>query len=80
MQHLMLIGAYRDNEVSSTHPLMRRLKAIRQTGAMVQEIVLAPLTREDLGQLISDSLLPVGERALGTGESASAPGPRKDWW
>src|SRR6202043_3680026 len=27
LQHLMLIGAYRDNEVSATHPLMRKLDA-----------------------------------------------------
>jgi PAS domain S-box-containing protein len=55
-QHLMLIGAYRGNEVTSTHPLMRKLEAIRQAGAIVQEIVLAPLTQEDLGELISNSL------------------------
>jgi PAS domain S-box-containing protein len=56
VRHLMLIGAYRDNEVSSAHPLMRKLEAIRQTGARVQEIILAPLSHEDLGQLIGDSL------------------------
>src|SRR5712664_4115895 len=33
VHHLMLIGAYRDNEVDSTHPLWRSLVAIRQTGA-----------------------------------------------
>jgi PAS domain S-box-containing protein len=60
---LMLIGAYRDNEVDSTHPLMRKLAAIRKTGAAVQEIVLAPLTREDLNQLIADSLHCKPERA-----------------
>src|SRR4029077_6365178 len=54
VQHLMLIGAYRDNEVTSAHPLMRKLEAIRQTEAIVQEIVLAPLTREDLERLITD--------------------------
>ena len=43
----MLIGAYRDNEVNSSHPLMRKLEAIREAGAIVQDIVLAPLTRED---------------------------------
>src|SRR6266404_3799485 len=32
VQHLMLIGAYRDNEVNSAHPLMRKLEAIRQAG------------------------------------------------
>src|SRR5262249_25136715 len=56
VRHLMLIGAYRDNEVDSTHPLMRNLEAIRKAGAAVQEIVLAPLAREDLGQLIADSV------------------------
>jgi PAS domain S-box-containing protein len=56
VRHLMLIGAYRDNEVDSTHPLMRKLEGIRRAGAAVREIVLAPLTREDLGQLIGDSL------------------------
>src|ERR1043166_7212007 len=30
MQHLMLIGAYRDNEVNPSHPLMRKLEAMRQ--------------------------------------------------
>ena len=33
VQHLMLIGAYRDNEVDATHPLMRKLEAIRNAGA-----------------------------------------------
>src|ERR1700741_3305781 len=63
VQHLMLIGAYRDNEVSSAHPLMRRLEAIRQAGASVQEIILAPLTCQDLGRLIADSLHCEPERA-----------------
>src|SRR5258708_10427536 len=54
--HLMLIGAYRDNEVDATHPLMRKLEAIRQKGAIVHDIVLAPLAREDLDQLIVDTL------------------------
>ena len=56
MRHLLLIGAYRDNEVNSAHPLMSKLEVIRQAGAIVQEIVLAPLARDDLGRLIGDSL------------------------
>src|SRR5215475_8563778 len=43
LRHLMLIGAYRDNEVNATHPLMRKLDAIRQAGAILQDIVLTPL-------------------------------------
>jgi PAS domain S-box-containing protein len=63
VQHLMLIGAYRDNEVSPAHPLMRKLEAIRQAGAIAQDIVLAPLAREDLRQLVADSLHCEPERA-----------------
>jgi PAS domain S-box-containing protein len=63
VRHLMLIGAYRDNEVDSSHPLMRKLEAIRKAGATVQEIVLAPLTREDLARLIMDSFHCESERA-----------------
>lgn len=56
MQHLLLIGAYRDNEVSITHPLVRKLDAIRNAGALLQDIVLMPLSRDDLAQMLSDSL------------------------
>jgi predicted ATPase len=56
VRHLLLIGAYRDNEVDAAHPLLRKLDAIRRAGATVRDIVLAPLTYDDLGQLISDSL------------------------
>ena len=56
LQHLMLIGAYRDNEVDATHPLTRKLDAIRQAGALVPEIRLSPLAREDVSHLIADAL------------------------
>jgi predicted ATPase/signal transduction histidine kinase len=63
VRHLMLIGAYRDNEVNPSHSLMRKLEAIRQTGAIVRNIVLAPLGREDIRQLVADSLHCELERA-----------------
>ena len=63
VRHLMLIGAYRHNEVDVSHPLRRKLDAIRQAGALVQEIVLAPLSGEDVGRLIADSLYCEHERA-----------------
>ena len=56
VQNLLLIGAYRDNEVSAAHPLIRKLEAIRQAGAIVHDIVLAPLAWDDLGQFMADSL------------------------
>lgn len=56
VKDLMLIGAYRDNEVPPEHPLMRKLRAMRQAGATVLDIVLAPLSRQDLEELIAESL------------------------
>jgi hypothetical protein len=34
--HLLLIGAYRNNEVDSRHPLIRKLELIRQSDALVR--------------------------------------------
>jgi PAS domain S-box-containing protein len=56
VQHLMLVGAYRDNEVSPSHPLRRTLDAIRKAGARIQEIVLAPLGLADVSRLVADTL------------------------
>jgi PAS domain S-box-containing protein len=56
MPHLLLIGAYRDNEVTAAHPLTRKLEAIRDAGANVHEIALAPLACEDVRQLVADAL------------------------
>jgi PAS domain S-box-containing protein len=63
MQNLMLIGAYRDNEVNFTHPLIRKLEAIRRDGGKVQEIILGPLAAKDLQRLVADSLHCELERA-----------------
>src|SRR5262249_6675165 len=56
VRHVMLVGAYRDNEIDSSHPLVRKLDMIRKAGSTVQEIVLAALHCEDLEHLIADSL------------------------
>lgn len=56
VRHVLLIGAYRDNEVTPNHPLMRRLSRIRSAGVQVRDIVLASLARDDASELIADSL------------------------
>src|SRR4028118_1731715 len=55
-RYLLLIGAYRDNEVSPVHPLVLTLSDIQQTGATVNTITLAPLDRSELNCLIADTL------------------------
>jgi predicted ATPase len=55
VRHLLLVGAYRDNEVGPAHPLMRTLGAFRGADARVHEIVLAPLCLDDVGRLVADA-------------------------
>ena len=56
VQHLLLIGAYRDNEVDADHPLARKLSAIRNSGAKVSEIKLGPFGYEHIERLTADAL------------------------
>jgi predicted ATPase/signal transduction histidine kinase len=63
VRHLMLVGAYRDNEVGPSHPLMRFLEEVRKADVRVHEIVLAPLGLDDIGRLIVDTLHCEPERA-----------------
>ena len=63
VRNLMLVGAYRDNEVDAAHPLTRKLTVIRGSGAKVNEIRLAPLGFDDVGQLIADALQGAPARA-----------------
>src|SRR3984957_3313160 len=56
VRSLLLVGAYRDNEVGPSHPLMRTLEAIRSAGAKVEDILLTPLGLDDIGRLVIDAL------------------------
>ena len=55
-RYMFIIGAYRDNEVDSTHPLFISLNKIKNENAIVNTITLLPLETEHINQLISDSL------------------------
>ncbi|MGM3305049.1 AAA family ATPase [Anabaena sp. WFMT] len=54
--YLLIIGAYRDNEVSPTHPLIQTLEQIRKVEVTVNQIILQPLGISDVKQLIADTL------------------------
>src|SRR6266576_1006991 len=56
VRHLLLVGAYRDNEISPSHPLLRTLDATRKAGAFVQNIGLAPLRLDDISGLVADAM------------------------
>ncbi|NEQ36806.1 MAG: AAA family ATPase [Okeania sp. SIO3I5] len=55
-QYFLLIGAYRDNEVSATHSLMYTLEKIKQAQVSVNEITLYPLKINHINQLIAETL------------------------
>lgn len=63
VRHLLLIGAYRDNEIDATHPLRRTLAAIAESGLDVDRVTLAPLAPEHLSQLVCDCLRVASESA-----------------
>ncbi|MCW5313645.1 AAA family ATPase [Nostoc sp. KVJ3] len=54
--YLLLIAAYRDNEVFAAHPLMLTLDEITKTNANVNTILLVPLSQLSLNELVADTL------------------------
>ncbi|MFB2974205.1 AAA family ATPase [Aerosakkonema sp. BLCC-F183] len=55
-EHLLILGAYRDNEVSPSHPFILTVDEILKTGATVNTITLPPLSEPDLNRLVADTL------------------------
>ncbi|KWC91608.1 ATP-binding sensor histidine kinase [Burkholderia cepacia] len=56
LRHMLLIGAYRDNEVNVAHPLPQQLARISSSGVAVDEIRLPPLTVQQTTALVGDIL------------------------
>ncbi|MEH2439109.1 trifunctional serine/threonine-protein kinase/ATP-binding protein/sensor histidine kinase [Nostoc sp.] len=54
--HLLLIGAYRDNEVNPVHPLMLTLNEIEKNQTTINTITLAPLNQKTVNKLVADTL------------------------
>ena len=55
-RHLLIIGAYRDNEVDPAHPMVRALEPARRSDARIRDLVLGPLSDDDLGRLVADTV------------------------
>ncbi|WP_008309979.1 AAA family ATPase [Leptolyngbya sp. PCC 6406] len=54
--YLLILGAYRDNEVSPTHPFSLTVKELKKAQTIVNTITLAPLAFENTNHLIADTL------------------------
>ena len=56
IQYLILIGAYRDNEVNRSHPLTATIETLQSTGRTIQRLHLAPLSDRQVNQFVFDTL------------------------
>ncbi|OKH22162.1 serine/threonine protein kinase [Hydrococcus rivularis NIES-593] len=55
-QYLLVIAAYRDNEVSPIHPSIQTFEKILKAGVAVNSIALKPLEKAHVSQLVAETL------------------------
>lgn len=55
IHHLLVIGAFRDNEVDEAHPLHQFIKEIKEAGSPVPTLNLSPLSIDDINALLTDA-------------------------
>ncbi|MGE0495341.1 MAG: diguanylate cyclase [Vulcanimicrobiota bacterium] len=55
-RHLLMVGAYRHNEVTPSHPLATALKQMESQGARIETLTLGPLEEKDILQLVGDTV------------------------
>ncbi|HYG88371.1 MAG TPA: ATP-binding sensor histidine kinase [Azospirillum sp.] len=55
-RHLLILGAYRSNEVDGAHPLSLTLEQMKANGVAVDEIALQSLPLEAVGEIVADTV------------------------
>ena len=62
----MLIACYRDNEVTSEHPLQVEMRAIEECGVQINHVNLGALSQKATEMLVADalSIMPIEARSL----------------
>lgn len=65
IKYMFVIGAYREEEVNETHPLMMMIDEIELYEINVNNLVLQPLKTEHITQLLSETLKQTKEDTLG---------------
>ena len=56
INYLLLIGSYRDNEVNAGNPLILTIEEIKKIGVIVNQIILPPLSKSALNNLVADTI------------------------
>ncbi|MBE9186220.1 AAA family ATPase [Microcoleus sp. LEGE 07076] len=63
-QYLLIIGAYREQEVGANHPVMLAAETIRKAGGKLSAIALSPLDIDSINQFVADTLNCPPEKSL----------------
>ncbi|WP_026909313.1 AAA family ATPase [Paucisalibacillus globulus] len=63
LQHLLIIGAYRENEIHAGHPLELMQRNVKGDGVSLKEIPLTPLNSLHLKQWVYETLMITGKDA-----------------
>ena len=61
--NLLIIGAYRDNEVNSSHPFTLMVEELKKENARIETIILEPLSKQNLREIVVDTLNTNGNKA-----------------
>ena len=66
VRNLLLIGAYRANEVDAAHTLQRSIDAIRHSSAPLHEVTLGGMQPQDVAQMLAQALIRHGDAEVST--------------
>lgn len=64
LHYFLLMGAYRDNEVTMNHPLIVLQQHFKKAGKSFSHLVLQPLKKKDIETLIKDSLFSSAQKEI----------------
>ncbi len=56
VSNILIIGAYRDNEVDALHPLTKAIETFQKEGARIELLVLQTISEDTVNELIADTL------------------------
>ena len=56
IRYLLILGAYRENEVDAFHPLQRLIDELEESNIKARIIYLKPLNKKHVGYMVSDTL------------------------
>ena len=62
IKYILFIGAYRDNELPSDHPLLITLNEINRTGTTLSRLILPTLDHDNVNQLLAETLKCTAEK------------------